>query len=437
MINLDCILNQIGKFQFKIENKGFIDETIGMLLKKDDVYQIELNCENSIAKEILTLQINRLQVIGNINNAAISCCDSYIKEIKINSQTSKIVVIPNEILLGIASYSDKYTSKIEATFPSLIKMFSRHPVTFGDEQDNKTILKYNADKKIVAKDDKLRIELYQDISISANIEKIVIKFIPMLVCKFHNSVSIKEAIESLFSVCNLISFFADRKITFKDVFIEIDNEEQKVECYLTLNYYKRVDDEMRPFYIVTHDIENCFQNIWQNWVQFKIDSEEIINLFYDIISDHCGSISCFLSLTRALEIYSRTYRDKEAQAAREKFIEQGKSIQLAHRLYDLIEKEKEILEIGASPIRTVALNLSDARNYYNHYNKTKYNVPTNNFIVSSNNFLRALLLTLIYERLGINKEVVKREFPKSNYSILDQNIKELSSKKIRKCETKS
>lgn len=138
-----------------------------------------------------------------------------------------------------------------------------------------------------------------------------------------------------------------------------------------------------------------------------------------------------MNLTQSLEIYSKQYREKEAQKVRKRL--KGTSLTLRHRFIDLLEDTNGIFNITSDKIEQLAANIADGRNYYTHYDNEKFNMPSFNFLGSASLFLRCLLLCIVYRIIGISDIDIKDRLLKhQQYVSVDCSITDILNEKIRK-----
>lgn len=83
---------------------------------------------------------------------------------------------------------------------------------------------------------------------------------------------------------------------------------------LYLNYKENIPVVDEPFLITTSMFSGQFQNVWELWLNLYESANPIPRLFYEIICNRSTGINSYLNLSQAIEVYSNTYRNIEANA---------------------------------------------------------------------------------------------------------------------------
>ena len=102
-----------------------------------------------------------------------------------------------------------------------------------------------------------------------------------------------------------------------------------------------------------------------------------------------------------------------------------KGVTLKHRIEDLLIEASPYLGITRDQCSTLADTISNARNYYTHYDK-KRTKPTFECISASNELLHFILLLVVYSLLGIPENAInecKKYTPYKNMTYYIGEIK--------------
>ena len=135
-------------------------------------------------------------------------------------------------------------------------------------------------------------------------------------------------------------------------------------------------------------------------------------------------------LSNALNEVAPNYKYNGAHATQiSKWIADGyiERINLQARLKELSSSHYRIIELNAKDIEQIGAedcklskeaeekveeiyrkHLVDTRNFYSHYKENKAGVLSHHQIADSNNVLKALILAVFYEKMGINHDLIRR-----------------------------
>ncbi len=190
-------------------------------------------------------------------------------------------------------------------------------------------------------------------------------------------------------------------------------------------------------------IENIFETILDNWFEFMSSAEPIVELFYQILIQRSFDINHFLNLVQALEVYSNKFREAEVKKlSKKRTRDKGKlcknseqqcpekdnwSVTTWHRMVDLLDFTKICFKFDENDIDIIACWITDTRNYYTHYgdDKKKKALTAFNERAPINRFMKYLLTILIYNKLGIEMELIGKEFYHPFYQTTLQQVKSL------------
>ena len=263
--------------------------------------------------------------------------------------------------------------------------------------------------------------------------KIIVEFI------FENKTSIDSMRKEIAIFRMLLSVLKLKILQIINVQIIKNNFEGFTETYSNeniayyyMNYSTKECKEIWPVpeFCIRYDIINSdFEGIVNKWYGMYSDAQPIVSLFYEVLTEKSTGINKFLNLSQALEVYSNMFRKDEVKAL---FVENerpknpSKEPYLFYKILDLLLLLNCCLNLKDDHIRKLAQDMSDTRNYYTHYNKTKKQkaLPyTDMFMVSR--FMDYALLMLICLNLGIKMDVLKEKFYHPFYK---STLKDLTNK---------
>ena len=110
----------------------------------------------------------------------------------------------------------------------------------------------------------------------------------------------------------------------------------------------------------------------------------------------------------------RTRRDKEPP------------IHLNHRFEDIFLLLNPYLEMEESKISIIAKSLADMRNFFTHYDKTKYIEPSYQEMLAACHVLEFILLAIIYHDIGISSKDIKNSKKRIEFQRFDEFIEVLT-----------
>lgn len=406
MKEIDGILNFVGDFVVSFNGKDI--QFIGSLVRKDQEVVLECRATES-AREFIISQDNH-QVCGKVAGTEITLLDCYIASSQlfgVDYAQGKFTIKPSEIIIGCCSKEKILVRRITASIKELNRMFSSRVVKscIGFTKENPSMLECTFPQAITALDADGKICIDRSIGVTFSHDEYSFHIIPRIEYTFNVPVEIHEAIGKVASVRNLFAFFADYYLPLGELSFT-DKEDDKPDNYtLYLNFTEEIKSPDDPFLIRTSEFESSFQNIWGSWRTFYTENKHIAELFYEMITNHSQRTNRFLNLCQCLEVYSRCYRNDDANNIRKSDPEHIKSITLKHRLQDLLMKTRSYLAISEDKCAELAKTISSARNYFTHYDKSKTE-PSFDCIAYSCEFLHFVLLILVYELLGISNGAI-------------------------------
>lgn len=402
MKTIDDILNFVGDFLVSYEGKDI--QLIGNLVRKD--HDVVLECRATESANDLIRSKNSHQVCGKIAGIEVTLLYCYIvgtHSFEGDYDQVQFTLQPSEIIIGCCSQEKILVKKITASIKELNRMFSSRIVEAHIDftKENPSMLECTFPQAITALDTDGKICIDRSISVVFSHDEYSFHISPNIVYIFNAPVEIHTAICKVASVRNLFAFFANYylplgELTFTDK--EGDNQENYT---LYLNFTEEIKNPDVPFLICTSEFERTFQSIWDSWKNFYTENKHIAELFYDMITNHSKRTNRFLNLCQCLEVYSRCYRNEEAKNIQRSDPEPSKGTTLKHRLQELFLKTRSYLAISEDKCKELAKTISNARNYFTHYNKNKTE-PSFDCIIYSCELLHFVLLILIYELLGIS-----------------------------------
>jgi hypothetical protein len=429
MDTIEDVLNRIGDFHIEADKRSIL--LTGNLQKQNDIIVLEARVMQDDVKLIQEIEI--CQIWGIVGTIKVTLLNSLIHIgflFGSGESFNTLVAEPTEIVIGRCYTGEAKITRISASISALNYMFSERlfeeNIDFSKEKP--ALLNFAYPNPICAKDKDGELSLARGFQHSTSREKIEYKILPYMEYKFSAPTTVREAIAKIASVRNLFSFFADyyiplENLTFADMeTAKIENFPDLCDCKLYMNWKDDIDVPPKPFLISTKDFCNHFTQIWGKWSQFYNENRYIPTLFYEIICNRSTRINCFLNLSQAIEIYSNYYREKDAYSIAKADGYKKKSIPLKYRVEDMIQYLNPYLAIDSSNIKPLAKAISNARNFFTHYNKKRYNEPSFQEISAANRILRYMLLAIIYKTIGLSDDCIKKSGETALYSLRKRDI---------------
>ena len=419
---LNELLNCIGDFTVLLEGKEI--SVTGVLKKRGE--DIVLECRAAANTLPLARTNDEFLAYGTVQRKEITlirCAVIACSLISPEFDAGQIIIQPCEIVAGMSAKEPIHVSSIKTTIEELNWMFSDKAVQENClSPENSALLNFTFPQNITAKDADDIITIGRDLHFSSENEFYTIHVCPYVSFGFQVAIPLPAAITKIASVRNLLSFFADDYLPLGNIsFTTPDTNES---CSLFLNYKDKAKTADKPFLISTSVFANDFQNIYHKWSNFCCENRPIVDLFYGIVTNHSKGSNRFLNLCQCIEIFSRCFRNKEANTIRKKDINNPSKIYLKHRLKDILLDTKDILGITEEQCDILAKKISDARNYYTHYDKKKIS-PSFQCISSANIALHFIILSEIYKLLGINQNAITNCSKWREYSALKKQVENI------------
>ena len=448
MKKIDNLLNQIGDYYCLIDGEEVhID---GVLRRERDIIVFRAKVEQDYYKK-LDIHHEELQFWGTTNGTPVTLLSVFRRRGGFPSGTTTVEVEfdPSQIIVGRCYKEEPKAIAISASITALNRMFSSEPLEFiyDFSKEKPYLLKFTY-PDIIKTDDKLgRLEIFQTISRSWTRNEITHNLVPIIKYQFNNPIGIMDAVEEIAAARNLFSFFANgylplENISFADEQTQNIDIRPQYDISLYLNYPEEIAVHDEPFLIMTSDFENNFSQIWQNWLDIYKGAVPIPTLFYEIICNRSTRTNCFLNLAQAIEVYSDKYRKDEAEALAKNYgyLQSGnnRGCPLKCKVEDVLSFLNDCLEITDCNLPLIAQGIANMRNYYTHYNLGKYVAPEFKETYYATQFLRFVLLTIVYKTIGLSSEALinvrKRAYSTNMYYHDIEAIMRYASKKPKKEE---
>lgn len=375
MTSVREIINVISNFKCKIDRieltfSGILQEkeekiVLNAIFPIEEYKKMELNCE--------------LVIIGKIydNETTLMGCRIQTASYTIENNSMSLFIIPKEIIVGKCFCSMPVVTRITISTSGLNYMFGSLSLlkpNFVFTKENSSVLNYSFPELINADDKYGAIKLYQ---------------------KFDTQLSVNVY---TYSITSVIEYSFTKPLVLED-------DVEKTKYVLYLNYKENIPVVDEPFLITTSMFSGQFQNVWELWLNLYESANPIPRLFYEIICNRSTGINSYLNLSQAIEVYSNTYRNIEANAiakSDKNNKSKGKNTKLKHRYQDILYTYNSVLKLDEADIENYAHGFSNIRNYYTHYNHGTYVEPSYDELLSAIHILRFILLTIVYTSVGIS-----------------------------------
>lgn len=429
MDKINDILNRIGDFHLHSGEQEF--DLIGTLIRKNSSIILKARTAQENLKCIN--QNDTFQIWGTVDGTQVTLLESLITRYFVSGSSlgyGNISAEPTEIIIGRCYIGNINVTGISASIDALNYMFSEKlfKEKFDFSQENPSVLDFAYPQEIKAHDSDGEVCISRGFQQSWSRNKIEYKVLPNIEYIFSKPVAIGTAIAKIASVRNLLSFFADYYLPLENITFS-DEETPKVEgfsgicnCTLYMNNLEDIDIPQRPFLIMTSKFVKNFSTIWFNWLQFYNGNKYIPTLFYEIISNRSTRINRFLNLTQAIELYSNYYRNEEATYVAKSDRCTKKDIPLKYRIKDILIYLEDCLDISPDKNTQLSQAISDARNFFTHYNEKRYKKPSVQEVLAANRVLRYVLLSIVYKTIGVSSNDIKECKKHFEYSTFERDI---------------
>lgn len=435
MKNLEEVLDCIGIFSCYISDKlvsfpGTLNKTNGNVVlrckMKTEWFQ-KINCYSSI------------NMWGDVNGIPVSFSDVYLKSGAQGDEETNIFLtfVPSEIIIGQSSSAEIQVTQMTMSISALNNMFSTSPLRsiHSFSKENPAVLNYTFPLAIETDDKYGHLQISQTFREKWNRNTISYEISPVIEYQFRIPLRIMDAVAKMAAVRNLFTFFANHYLPLENITFE-SAESESVEnstprtCTLYLNDGENLPVPQEPFLIMTAAFSEKFGLVWNKWLQIYEEAKYIPTLFYEIICNRSTRINRFLNLSQAVEIYSRRYR-KEAVVEVARMREQTRAdkkppIHLNHRFEDVFTLLNPYLEIAENRIPIISKSLADMRNFFTHYDETKYAEPSYQEIFAACHILEFVLLAIVYHEVGIPGECIRSSKKRIQFQRFDEFVEMLT-----------
>lgn len=401
------ILNKFGDFWLVgKETQSFT----GKLVEQDGSISLKCYIEWTIFKD--TDEVSPFTINGNVGGQKVTLFSAYCVNRKSDMHSTKCNALftPSGVVFG-SHYSDENFCliKMEAHYTDLENwfMFCVFEPTDGNNSD---IVKFVQPEAISVFDMQCQIyfhfgmlQNYESVKKLELINQITVEFV------FNNPTTLLEARSKVFSLRNLLLYFAGENLECYDISF---TDEYNSECIYHLNFQEKLKRNWQlPYLVIFPDIKDSFQEIWTAWILFEENHEPLNNLFFEIISNHSRWSNKFLNLMQAIEAYSRNSREKEAKSVFNKYHAKDpvkdKTLALKHRVVDILEYTNRVFLLNSTEIDALANKVSKTRNYYTHYDKEKAKQPlTLKDFGHVNRFLQTVIMVVVLMNIGVPESCI-------------------------------
>lgn len=403
---IDELLNCLGDFTVSYQDKEI--KFSGMLKKQER--NVVLECQATPDTKSLAISQDEFQVYGTVVGTKVTLLECYVSSAKLiapNFDKGTFILKPFEIVTGRNTKGQITATRISASIKELNWMFSTRALktNYAFQKENPSLLDCTFPDPIIAQDDDGTIRIERFIRVLDEREICSFEVIPFIEFSFNSAVSIPDAVSKVASARNLLSFFSDYYLPLGELTFTDQEESNVNDCELYQNYEEEISIPSKPFLISSDVFQDNFQSIWDNWQKFYGENKNIAELFYEMISNHSLKTNRFLNLCQCLEIYSRCYRNEEAKKVKERESNKKQKVTLRHRIEDLLIETSPYLGITIEQCSALAETISNARNYYTHYDK-KRTRPTFACISASSELLHFVLLLVVYLLLEVPQDAI-------------------------------
>lgn len=444
MKQLNEVINNVSTFSCAVLND--IVSFHGVLLEESDGILLQCKVPIDAFRKLDLYEPHRIW--GNVSGVPVTLLHAYINSGKAGCSDAECTLVfkPSEIVVGRSCSQEFKIKKVSMSSPALNFVFSsaplkmRHPLSEKDP----VVLEYASPNIIEVKDKYGCLKIYQSYSNSWSHNKICYEMIAIVEYIFSEPIDVMDAVARLASVRNLFSFFASHYLPLENIkFADAESKETAgmlfADCTIYLNGRDPVEIEEAPFLITTNALFGNFEAIWNRWLQIYEEAPHIPTLFFEMICNRSTRINRFLNLTQALDIYSHRYRNEYVEKiAREREHTKEKKnppVHLNHRLEELLLLVNYCLNIEATRIQRVSNALADMRNYFTHYDDSKYIEPTYQEMLAACHVLELVLLVIIYHELGIETQYIANVKKRIDFQRFDEFIEMLDKAYKRQSKT--
>lgn len=426
MHKISDYLNIIGDFTYNTES-GTIP-VLGVLERKEQ----DTNCFFLRARipvsEKQSIDAISFNLYGVINNMEISLLNCFVKNMSYNSTAEyiNVVIELDRIVIGGHYHGTASIQCVSAYFPALNYFFTNrvNPFSDGNYREEYFISNppLNADTQFG------HVSIQSFLTFTTSFKGLNIRPFPFISYSFKEAKTLDSAIAHVASLRNLFTFFADGYIDLYS--LEFSTNANTIpshngdEMTVILNRRDAIPEIVEPFLLTRTRVEDDFQTIIENWLEFYQNSIYIPSLFFEVITNRSKGINEFLNLAQAVEIYSSYFRNEPAKEIcnNDPDAEIKDKPSLKHRLIDIFSYLQNTLNISDEQRDGLARSISKNRNFYTHFSskgKEPSYITVSRMIV----FLRFVILALVYKHVGVNDQAI--QFCKSLdvYKTMNESIR--------------
>lgn len=429
-------LNIVGNFFYEAEGVKY--EFLGTLVESGDETNDVILRARIKATDIRAYDKTSLNLYGTINNQKFSLLNSHFNSYTgiLEADYINAIAVLDQIVIGAYYVETMCIQGVSTNISSLNYFYMQHIPRFCERRIDDEFLANNP--PLTADTKYGKVLLQPRLSGESTFHQLTLKSVPTMAYSFYEPKSLASAIRHIAALRNLFSFFADGYITFDTLVYTGDTDTiPELSCdnaTVHLTHGDSIQEVNAPFLLTYNSIKNDFQTIVEKWLDFYENSIYIPTLFFEIITNRSRGVNQFLNLAQAIEIYSTYFRNDEAKAIRNADPEANKKREpiLKHRLTDVFSFLQDILEINDVEREGLAQEISNSRNFYTHYNKSR-DEPSYRTVSRMTVLLRFVVLALVYKHIGVNDQAILSCKRKSIYSTMDESIRIIL---LHECQTK-
>lgn len=316
MEKLNELIEKIGDFSF-VE---YLDETFqGILIKENKDFIIKGRISLDLYKKLSNSYEN--DIIGIIYGYKLTFINSCIQNRSFNYTESSMSdwyaeIKPEKIILGEYFLNGIMIKGSSPIYGNIHNWLLDSPIKtdHGNLKDGSNLLIFKDTEEHNVKHNNINLTFYKTFDILPQVDKTEVSTSTIISFEFDDPVNINECVKYMADFRNFLAFFANYYIEFNSFEFITYNNNTIFNCYM--NYCEDMDFSNKPFVINFSNIQNEFNILWSNWIEFSNKSNNIVSLFYEILCGRATRINKFLNLCQALESYSYIYRTNKADQVR-------------------------------------------------------------------------------------------------------------------------
>ena len=423
MTNIGQILNMTAELRC-VEHKEFV--VVGILVERDGDIIFAGTSFTSQPHELPRQET--VSFVGKVGGHPVTLRGAHMQRISASYSIDGSPSIDCEIRIGSIIIGKKYeetamVSRIQCEFDSL-KLFGLGMPLKVNFEHYKPLVEYVPQQEIKAVDKDGVVQILQTTEIQCGINQVNLKVHHYVEYAFLEQKELMDAVKYIACFRVLLTFLSNCYIEMED--FEFYEKKDDISGYTLklLHSEKMINEDL--FLILASDVVNGFQEIWTQWRDFYENNYAVAELFYEIICNRSTYFNEFLNLCQAMEVYSSRSRENEAYAIYQSAKlngENSKGIKFAHRLKDLFSVTNDFFDLSETQMDCIARNLAAMRNYYTHYNESKYRKPDIQEVFSASGIIRFLLLIIVYKRVGISPNAIREIRSRVVAQRVDEDLK--------------